>query len=238
MFAQTGQLNWSHTMIVRRYTLLFSLVVSTASLLTQPGNVSGQLIGNQSIGGPALSLTQQRSAGNTAFANIAPGLASNAIGSLGNRMQIDNTRFVRGNRSRQDFVGSNRNDLTGFVGSSQALGVGRVPSAAENLRLESRKTKVNRPLPLQPANGMYYPRLEIDFTATSTQSESLRESPANADTKERIAEFSAGNATVMMSGNTAILRGTVRSARAAELLEQLLSFEPGIDRVKNELVIQ
>ena len=223
-------------MIVRRYMLLVSLLASTASLLTQTGIVTGQLIGNQSIGGPALSLTQQRSAGNTASANIAPGLASNAIGSLGNRMQMDNTRFVRGNRSRQDFVGSNRNDLTGFVGSSQALGVGRVPSAAENLRLELTKTKVNRPLPLQPAKGMYYPRLEIDFE-TATQGE-LREMPTNQRMLERVREFSAGSATVTMAGNTAILRGTASSPRASELLAQLLSFEPGIDRVKNELVIR
>ncbi len=225
-------------MIICRFTLQASMLVAAASLLSQQKIASGQLIGNQSIGGPTLSLTQQRTAGSAASANIGPGLASNAIGSLGNRMQIDNTRFVRGNRSRQNFVGSNRTDLTGFVGSSQALGVGRVPSASESLRIETTKIKVNRPLPLQPAKGMYYPRLELDFESTSTPSELVRESPANQDTKERIALFSAGGATVTISGNTAILRGAVSSAKAAELLTQLLSFEPGIDRVKNELVIE
>ena len=211
-------------MIIRRFTLQVSILFG-ALLLYQHEIACGQLIGNQTLGAPALSLTQQRS-------------ASNATGSLGNRMQVSSTRFVRGNRSRQDFVGSNRTDRTGFVGSSQALGVGRVPSAVENLRIETTKTKVNRPFPLQPAQGMYYPRLEIDFESTSTQVELLREGPASQELRERISQFSSGSVTVTASGNTAILRGSVSSTRASELLEQLLSFEPGIDRVKNELVIK
>ena len=222
-------------MSIRRFTLQVSFLFG-ASMLSQPELASGQLIGNQTLGAPALSLTQQRSAGSSTSPNIGPGLASNAIGSLGNRMQVSGTRFLRGNRSRQDFVGSNRADLTGFVGSGQALGVGRVPSAVENLRIETTKTKANRPRPLQPSTGMYYPRLEIDFDSTSTHANFLHEGLANQELRERITQFSSGNATVTMSGNTAILRGTVNSTRASELLEQILSFEPGIDRVKNELV--
>ena len=158
-------------------------------------------------------------------------------------LTIDNTQLSNpgggsARRARQDFVGSNRADLSGFVGAGQALGVGRVASATENLRIETSKAKINRPLPLQPAKGMYYPRLEIDFERTTSPEDSLREGPAAKETSERIAQFSAGHATVTMSGSTAILRGTVYSVRESELLAQLLSFEPGIDRVKNELVIQ
>lgn len=207
---------------------------------------SAQLIGNRSVGAPLSSPSQQRvsgvatapiqGAGQTNAGGI--GQASNAIGSLGNRLQIDNTRFVRGNRTRQDFVGSNRTDLSGFVGAGQALGVGRVPSATENLRIETSKAKINRPLPPQPPKGMYYPRLKIDFEKSSSQEESLREGPASKEASERVDQFSAGNAKVTMWGSTAILRGTVNSMRESELLAQLLSFEPGIDRVKNELVVQ
>ncbi|HUP77383.1 MAG TPA: hypothetical protein VM260_02400, partial [Pirellula sp.] len=117
-------------------------------------------------------------------------------------------------------------------------GVGRVPSATENLRIETSKAKINRPLPPQPAKGMYYPRLEIDFVNASSQEESLKEGPAGKEANLRVAQFSAGSAKVTMLGSTAILRGTINSVRSSELLEQLLSFEPGIDRVKNELVVQ
>ncbi len=235
-------------MIVRRCKLQFSILLAIMVMLVQHEIAAGQLIGNRSIGGPALSLTQQSAVGNPAIPNPGnPGIglsssggigqASNAIGSLGSRMQIDNTRFVRGKRSRQDVVGSNRTDLNGFVGVGQALGVGRVPSSVENFRIETTKTKINRPLPPQPAKGMYYPRLEIDFATTASQGKLLQEGPASIDTSDRVAQFSAGNAIVTMSGTTAILRGAVNSVRTSELLVQLLSFEPGIDRVKNELVV-
>lgn len=236
-------------MIIRCCTFYVSLLIAFLAVLVQHEIASGQLIGNRQVGAPVQSLSQQRAGGNPAIPNPGnPGMgqansggigqASNAIGSLGSRMQIDNTRFVRGNRSRQDVVGSNRTDLTGFVGAGQALGVGRVPSSVENFRIETTKTKINRPLPPQPAKGMYYPRLEIDFATSASQGELLQEGPASIDTSERVAQVSKGNAIVMMSGTTAILRGTVNSVRTSELLVQLLSFEPGIDRVKNELVIR
>ena len=232
-------------MIVRGCKLQVSMLMSLVALLLQPGLASAQLVGNRVIGAPATSLTQQRTASLAPPPNIGIGLAStggigqaaNAIGSLGTRMQVDNTRFVRGNRSRQDFVGSNRSDFNGFVGSGQAIGVGRVPSAVENLRIETTKTRINRPLPPQPAKGMYYPRLEIDFEITESQNEGLVEGPASQDISDRVAQFSGGNASVRMAGSTAILRGRVNTIRTSELLVQLLSFEPGIDRVKNELSI-
>ena len=225
-------------MIVRRCTFYVSLLMAILNVLVQHEIASGQLIGNRAVGAPLSSLSQQRAGGNAAAPNPGIGQASNAIGSLGSRMQVNNTRFVRGNRSRQDYVGSNRTDLDGFVGSGQALGVGRVPSSVENFRIETTKSKINRPLPPQPAKGMYYPRLEIDFEKASSQGALYREGPASVDTSDRVAQFSAGNAVITMSGTTAILRGTVNSVRTSELLVQLLSFEPGIDRVKNELKVR
>ncbi len=232
-------------MIVHGCKFQVSMLMSLIVFFMQYELASAQLIGNRVIGAPATSLTQQRAMGGTTPPNAGTGLAStggigqaaNAIGSLGTRMQVNNTRFVRGNRSSQDFVGSNRSDLNGFVGAGQAIGIGRVPSAVENLRIETTKTKINRPLPPQPAKGMYYPRLEIDFRTTASQSEPIVEGPASQDVSDRIAQVSGGNARVTMAGNTAILRGQVNTVRISDLLVQLLSFEPGIDRVKNELVV-
>lgn len=222
--------------------LQVSMLLSLTALLVQHELASGQLIGNRTLGAPATSLSQQRGTSAITSATSSPsvgiglasaggiGQAANAIGSLGNRLQVDSTRFVRGNRSRQDFVGSNRSDLTGFVGSGQAIGIGRVPSAVENLRIETTTTKINRPLPPQPTKGMYYPRLELDFETMPRQ--------VSPDVSDRVAQFSGGNARVTMTGSTAILRGQVDTIRTSELLVQLLSFEPGIDRVKNELVVK
>ncbi len=240
-------------MIVRGCRLQVSMLMSLVALLLQHELASAQLVGNRVLGGPATSLTQQRAAIGAPPPNIGIGLANtggigmanpggigqaaNAIGSLGTRLQVNNTRFVRGNRARQDFVGSNRSDLDGFVGSGQAIGIGRVPSAVDNFRIETTKTKINRPLPPQPAKGMYYPRLEIDFETTASPNQQLGEGPASQDVTDRVTQFSGGNASVSMAGSTAILRGKVNSIRTSELLVQLLSFEPGIDRVKNELSV-
>ena len=232
-------------MIIRGCKLQVSMLLSLVALLLQHELANAQLIGNRVLGGPATSLTQQRAASVAPPPNIGIGLANpvgigqaaNAIGSLGTRMQVNNTRFVRGNRSRQDFVGSNRSDLDGFVGSGQAIGIGRVPSAVDNLRIETTKTKINRPLPPQPAKGMYYPRLEVDFETTASPNQQLVEGPASQDVTDRVTQFSGGSASVSMAGSTAILRGKVNSIRTSELLVQLLSFEPGIDRVKNEISV-
>ena len=236
-------------MIIRGCKLQVSMLLSLVALLLQHELANAQLIGNRVLGGPATSLTQQRAASVAPPPNIGIGLANpvgigqaaNAIGSLGTRMQVNNTRFVRGNRSRQDFVGSNRSELDGFVGSGQAIGIGRVPSAVDNLRIETTKTKINRPLPPQPAKGMYYPRLEVDFETTASQHERLVEGrvegPASQDVSDRVTQFSGGNASVRMAGSTAILRGRVNTIRTSDMLVQLLSFEPGIDRVKNEISV-
>lgn len=197
-----------------------------------------QLFGSPSIGSPALQQTQQRVPAMAPNPNGMIGGASSAIPSVGSRLQVNSTRFVRGSRSRQDFVGSNRSDQTGFVGAGQALGVGRVQSATDNLRLETTKAKINKPLPPQPNKGMYYPRLEVDFENDALPATTMQDVPANADAIDRVAQFSGGKATVSMMGSTAILRGTVGSRRTAELLVQILSFEPGIDQVKSELKIQ
>ena len=215
-----------------RQTLFLVPIMVAAFAIHQP-IVSAQLIGNRTLGSPALSLQQQR-AGTAAAATSAGGASVGTNSGL----QGANARYLRGNRSRQDFVGSNRTDLSGFVGSGQALGVGRVPTAAETLKLETTKAdRINRPLPPQPAKGMYYPRLSFD-SDSETSSELPSIGPASPAATERIADFSQGRANVSMVGTTAVLRGTVSSSREAELLAQILSFEPGIDRVKNELVVK
>ncbi|HUP81183.1 MAG TPA: hypothetical protein VM260_21715, partial [Pirellula sp.] len=87
-------------MIFSRYTFCFSSLIA-ANLLIQNEIACAQLIGNRSVGAPLSSPSQQRAPGvptapsqGTVQANAGGiGQASNAIGSLGNRMQIDNTRF-------------------------------------------------------------------------------------------------------------------------------------------------
>jgi hypothetical protein len=226
-------------MSVRRVWFRMTLGAFLASVLVQQERAFAQLIGNRPVSNPTSS-AQQRPANNPNTPGMGSGLTG-GLSPLSPTLTLQNgpKRYLRGNRSRLDFVGSNRTDLSGFVGSEQALGVGGVPSAADSLRLETtRNAKTNKPLPAQPAKGMYYPRLEIAFDTTPSQGELLPVGDASMDIRERVAQVSGGSVNVMMSGNTAILRGTVSSVRTSELLTQLLTFEPGVNGVKNELVVK
>jgi hypothetical protein len=156
-----------------------------------------------------------------------------------------NERFLRGNRSRRDFVGTDRRELTGFVGAQQAIGTGRVQSATEGLRIDAvNPRRVNRPLAPIPRRGMYYPRLVVDLDPSSIRVDSmnadaeLRDSISSARLADRIGRLAGPTVELTVSQNTAFLSGTVDSQRSAELVEQILEFEPGIDRVVNELEIR
>ncbi len=198
--------------------LLLCLLVS--AFAASPAQA--QLFGARTVGSPLGPASAQGS--NVAGANV---------GTL-----TGNERFLRGNRSRRDFVGSSRSDQTGFVGAGQAIGVGRVPSATDGLRIEtSDSNRINRPIPAQSTKGMYYPRLEIGFDIKHSTSISAAELAADERLLERVVNVTGNQAQLTLDGRTAILRGTVKSAHDAKLAEQLLSFEPGIDRVQNELEI-
>lgn len=192
----------------------------------EPSEARGQLIGNRAVG-VAPGFNQPRSAGGNQGGsnNLSPTISG---------------RFVRGNRARNDFVGSNRTDQTGFVGSTQALGVGRVASAVEGLRIQNQRG-ANRPLPMQPATGLYYPRLAIDFPVGNDTNESS-ETADRAETvfeeaQYRVSKVTGANVNVVRVGGLAIARGVVKDERTADLIVTLLGFEPGVDQVRNEMQI-
>lgn len=213
-----------------------------------PCDLQAQMFGQRSLGG---TLRPQPKPGQAAAA-----AAETATG------EIEGTeRFLRGNRSRRDFVGSDRREQAGFVGSQQALGAGRVIAATESLRAEADPTaRVNPPLPALAPKAMYYPRLKLDansFTALSSalRQAKLQEVNNNIDRMEgvitlpqadkyritpeqRVTTFSNGEVQLTRSGEKAILTGTVASAEEAERLMILLSFEPGIYQVENKTTVK
>lgn len=157
-----------------------------------------------------------------------------------------NERFLRENRSRSDFVGGSRQETSGFVGSTQALGVGRVPAATETLTQSvDRSAVINRSLPPLPRNAMYRPRLVVAFPTAELDTQARTQ-----DLNERLHRWVSPNATneiivpseptvsVSLEDRRAILRGTVESEELSRKLETLLSFEPGIDEIENQLQIQ
>jgi hypothetical protein len=86
---------------------------------------------------------------------------------------------------------------------------------------------------------MYYPRLVLDLGPTaSAATPSTSVAVASSEIQRRIQSVGGENVQVLLAGDTAILRGTVASQRIAELVINVLSFEPGIDRVDNQLTVE
>ncbi len=165
-------------------------------------------------------------------ANQNPG-GTNNPGGLARR----ESRFIRGNRQRGDFVGANRTDLRGFVGATQAVGVGNGSIATNNIQIETGSPRINRSLPPLSKSGMYYPKLDLNSIAQD-EGEVLVSPTRVIEIQERIRQRSNPGVSVVFEGGYAVLRGEVSSNRDAELIETMLGFEPGVDRVRNELVVR
>lgn len=197
-----------------------------------------QLIGNRTVGNAPGNIQQTPPSGRLgagSFTNMSAnsgpmGPGGLNLGTTQGGIQT-NGRFVRGNRARGDFVGSNRTELKGFVGSGQALGVGRVTSAVENIKVETRAARINRPMPSQPKKGMYYPRLELDLSSRDTP-EPIPATLFNQDLQRRVAKVAGFEPKVSLNGRTAILDPSSVPADSIDMIKTLLSFEPGIDRIE------
>jgi hypothetical protein len=216
--------------------VVFGMAFAAPLVLHQQANA--QLFGNQKVGASASQLRSPLTP--SGAPSGSPRLGAATAGGSGAGLLDGNERFVRGNRSRQEFVGTGRAELSGFVGAGQAIGVGRVPAATDSFRLETTSpARINRPLPKQPAKGMYYPRLTLDrdIFGTSQVASQVTAVPAPAQIQKRIADIAGANTEVFIAGGIAILRGTADSERAAELASTILSFEPGVDRVDNQLTV-
>lgn len=214
------------------------LFVAIVTLNQWPNTASAQLIGNRTVGNAPGNIQQAAPGGRIGAGSFTgPSANSGPIGpggiSLGTTQGgIQKTgRFVRGNRARGDFVGSNRTELDGFVGAGQALGIGRVASAVENLKVETKAARINRPLPSQPKTGMYYPRLSVDHSSRISP-EPIRTVPLHGELQARLTKIAGAEARVQLNGRTAIIDPTSIPAGSIELIATLLSFEPGIDQVE------
>lgn len=143
-------------------------------------------------------------------------------------------RFIRGQRSGSDFVGADRGDSATFVGREQGSTDGPVTSSVTGLR-EQRPRSVNRPRRAS-TNGRYAERLTINFYHPSLSSSQVlvEYSPVLKSLIEKRGIRIEASAVE----HSVVLRGVVSSAHDRELVELFVLFEPGIEKVENELKIE
>jgi osmotically-inducible protein OsmY len=85
--------------------------------------------------------------------------------------------------------------------------------------------------------GMYYPKLDLD---SLDQGEAELLSPANqlGEIQERLRQQGNPGIQVGLESGVTVLRGEVATERDSELIEAMLGFEPGVDRIRNELRVR
>ncbi|TWT80828.1 hypothetical protein CA13_22740 [Planctomycetes bacterium CA13] len=199
------------------------MVLMMVSLLVS--DAEAQLFGERSVGQPLSRRTRPQAATPEAM---------ETAGTL-----EGDERFLRENRSRNDYVGSNRGSLQGFVGSEQAIGTGRVRTSVESLREPpNRAGQINRPFPQIRPGEMYYPRLDIDVSDMADASYiSAVALKRDAKLQSLLSQTAESDIVVFHQGDRTVLRGIVASEAMAEKLRILASFEPHINNIESQLVV-
>jgi len=201
-----------HAMSTFRFTSAWMPLLAIAWLFADSTAVDAQMFGARTVG---RTLSRQASPG-----------SSEGTGT------VRNQRFVRGNRSAANFVGSDRSEAGSFVGTQQAGLGAAIRSAASGIQAAADEAnQVNRPVPRPGKGDMYPPRLAVGFDYEPASGQEL----ANRITAQ--VQKQGLPIEVWVEGRTAILRGAVASEEEQALARHLVEFEPGISAVRSELTV-
>lgn len=174
-------------------------------------------------------------------------------------------RFLRESRRPGEFVGADQ-ATTRFVGSGAVIESGRVRSAVESLPpAVDPSRQINRPLAPAAATQPYAPRLQLqlppvsadaflvrDRLVASGRSDSNPTAPPDPlatndgspgaptfvpEWTKMVARIGVDNIQVRLEQRTVYLSGAVREPRQREVAELMMSFQPGVSRVVNQIQV-
>lgn len=219
------------------------------------GSGSGRvgMFGNQNLGG-SFSPGQRTAFGGGGSTDSGDSGGSGGSGQgmgQGNGGLLNGSeRFVRGNRRSDDFVGANTKNRKDFVGASQAgrnsgsnsfgdsNGPGSMlPGGAQQMQHQGQGRQgaqgMQQSMPsairVRSMLRLGFERVSPDMPrVTAVLSRRLADSPAI---------HARGPLQVELQGRTAVLRGVVATDHDRALAEQMARLEPGIEKVRNEIVI-
>lgn len=191
----------------QKILLTFCLVFS----LSQP--VSAQLFGERTLG---RSLSRRQP------------VSMESAGTVDSKR-----RFVRGQKGKNDFVGSSRGGSQTFVGREQSSTDTTVTSSVTGLR-EQRSRSVNQPRRIS-RTGRYPERLVVNFRTPATTPATTISLPPKL---LALIEQRGIRIEVSSADRSATLRGVVSSEHEREIAELIVMFEPSIEKVVNELKVE
>lgn len=162
----------------------------------------------------------------------------NRQGSTGVGQVQGNERFVRGRRGRQNFIGADQNDLSGFVGNELGRTSGRIASPTGGMKkMVDKSNQINRLYPAIKESEIYPPVIVLPKALMQNAKSSLRVQEWTGSLTKELRRKVNDSLSVSVAGRSATLRGEVASANDRSLAELLIRFEPGIDEVQNEIAV-
>jgi len=147
----------------------------------------------------------------------------------------ENRRFVRGQRAAGDFVGTDRDDASAFVGNTQATNDGAVTDSVTGLR-EQATVRVNRAR-VRKTTGLYAPRLTPTFATQLPGHGEFTKSPAVSVALNALSEQRGFQISLSPMQRSVVLTGIVPTKHDRRIAELLVMFEPGLESVKNDLQV-
>jgi hypothetical protein len=228
---------------IRWTALTLAGLAGTFSVLADSANAQGTTtqssFGTRTLGGSASS--NRTGQGSTSGTNSTNGQGGTGTGTMAGALGTGaptGERYVRGNRNGA-FVGSDTGDGASNSYSQQAGGAGGLGGAMGNQMMmqafrqsqqqnqagKQQQTKLAVRTPFR-VDFMAQPQLTTTFTARM-QTRYLNLPALKGK----------GSIEPVLEGDTLVLRGRVESAADRKLVEDLLSLEPGVNQVRNELEI-
>lgn len=148
-------------------------------------------------------------------------------------------RFLRENREPRQFIGGTPGDM-GFVGMVEASDPANTAVQLPQLRLPGirpdRAAIINRPLNLRRPNSMMAPPLSIEFGTTS-QTDLGFATQVQKSLDQLLQTRFPSQFQVSVAGSVVTLRGVARDQAQRQLVEIMTTMEPGIDEVRNQIVV-
>lgn len=242
------QIRWT-ALILAGLAGTFSVLADSASAqFSMSGNSGTSAFGSRTLGGSTSSNRTGRSTGASNSGSLnglsgGTGGAAGAAGAMGSGAPTGE-RFVRGNRSGA-FVGADTADgasnsysqqaggmagglgggLGGAMGNQMMMQAFRQSQQGQSRTGNQQQNKLAVRVPFR-VDYMAQPQLTTTFTSRmQTRYSNL---PALKG---------KGSIEPVLEGEILVLRGQVESEADRQLAEDLLSLEPGVSQVRNELVV-
>lgn len=154
---------------------------------------------------------------------------------------IDPSRFVRGQRPADAFVGARTDPNQGFVGVEQDVPLSAIRSAIDGTlprQTVRRASQINRPLPPRSRRSVNPPVYVVAPPAATREGSAATARPALEERLQAVLDrHFPDTIQVQTSDRTVVLEGELPSERERALAEAIVGFEPGVDRVINRIAV-